>query len=469
MTTQLYKTNQTGFIKYSTALIILFLVMVLPSCKKSWLEEKQDKSLVVPTTIEDFQALLDNTTIFRYSPVILEVSADNFYLLPNTYQNVITLTDRNAYIWAQDIFAGAPSIDWNRQYQKVFYSNIVIEGTEQLIAYSNDANWKNLKGSALFHRAHAFYDLAQGWAKAYDASTATTDPGILIRLVSDVKVKAVRSTVKQTYDQIISDLLQSIPLLPVTPQYKTRPSKPAAFALLARTCLSMRDYDNVLKYADSALNYYSTLVDYNSLNPALTAPFAQFNAEVIFHQDAPAGTLSATNHIVDPNLYSLYTPTDDLRRGTATSALFFRTSGGFLRFKGHYTGTPTSLFGGIATDELYLMRAEAYARKDNAAAAMNDLNTLLGKRWKSTVFVPLPTTTAADALARILSERRRQLAFRIGIRWMDLRRLNKEGANITLTRTIGTETYTLSPNSNRYVLPIPDNEIQESGIEQNPR
>jgi hypothetical protein len=68
-----------------------------------------------------------------------------------------------------------------------------------------------------------------------------------------------------------------------------------------------------------------------------------------------------------------------------------------------------------------------------------------------------------------LLERRKELCFR-GLRWQDLRRLNKEPEYAkTLTRKIDGITYTLPPNDPKYVFPIPPNVIALSGMQQNPR
>ena len=107
------------------------------------------------------------------------------------------------------------------------------------------------------------------------------------------------------------------------------------------------------------------------------------------------------------------------------------------------------------------------ARAGNMNSAMADLNTLLQNRWKAGTFIPLLALNASDALNQILMERRKELLFRI--RWIDLKRLNKGGANITLTRILNGQTYTLAPNSPLYVFPIPPDEIQLSGIQQNIR
>ena len=73
-----------------------------------------------------------------------------------------------------------------------------------------------------------------------------------------------------------------------------------------------------------------------------------------------------------------------------------------------------------------------------------------------------------DALDKILIERRKQLLMR-DLRWMDIKRLNKEGANISLRRTVNGITYSLQPNDNKFALPLPETIIRISGMTQNPR
>src|SRR5258708_17108525 len=133
-----------------------------------------------------------------------------------------------------------------------------------------DENQKNsynqVKGSALFYRAFAFHQLAQLYCLPY-SSTAGIDLGIVLRLTSNITAPSIRSTVQQTYTQIINDLKQAAILLPGLTLYPTRPTKTAAFGALARTYLSMRDYSNAAIYADSCLKRDSTLLDYTSLLP----------------------------------------------------------------------------------------------------------------------------------------------------------------------------------------------------------
>ena len=99
---------------------------------------------------------------------------------------------------------------------------------------------------------------------------------------------------------------------------------------------------------------------------------------------------------------------------------------------------------------------------------MQDLNALLTSRFKQGTFQPYNATNPQDALQLILEERRKELVCR-GLRFTDLRRLNKEGAGIMLSRVVNSKTYQLAPNDLRYTLPIPNDAIEGSLIVQNPR
>jgi hypothetical protein len=90
-------------------------------------------------------------------------------------------------------------------------------------------------------------------------------------------------------------------------------------------------------------------------------------------------------------------------------------------------------------------------------------------RWAKGTFIPFTASSSDDALIQILNERRKELLYR-GLRWTDLRRLNKDPRfAITLKRIINGVSYTLPPNDNRYAWPIPDNEIALTNMPQNER
>jgi hypothetical protein len=56
-----------------------------------------------------------------------------------------------------------------------------------------------------------------------------------------------------------------------------------------------------------------------------------------------------------------------------------------------------------------------------------------------------------------------------GTRWTDIKRLNKEGAGISLKRNVNGNSYILPANNLRFALPLPDDIVSLSGMQQNPR
>lgn len=449
--------------------LFAFVGMIMVSCKKDWIKIKSNKSLDIPNSVADFQALLDNSSLMNdIRPSLGEVSADNYYYPYNTWQTWSSV-NRNAYVWAGDIYDNALSdnVNWNYSYRQVFYANLVLEGIEGFSAEKNNLDWNNAKGSALYYRGEAFFNVSQIFTRPYSL-TFPDYAGIPLRLSSDLKGVSVRASLQDTYQQILKDLKGSLNYLPDIPLYKLRPSKPATYAMLSRVYLVMQDYPSALSYADSCLKLYDSLLDYNTLKTAgVSYPIPALNKEVIFQATLSDDLQGSTPCFVDSNLYRSYGP-NDLRK-----TLFYKTNtSGQQNFIGTYTGGTISVaskaFGGIATDEVYLTRAECYARAGNVAAAMSDLNKLMATRWKTGTFVPFTAASASNALAIILQERRKETPFR-GLRWLDLRRLNSEGANITVTRNLNGQQYTLPPNDPKYALPIPPDVINMTGMQQNDR
>jgi tetratricopeptide (TPR) repeat protein len=455
--------------KISLVLCIAALAAATSCHKKEFLEAKPDSDLFVPTTLDDCQALLDNEDIMNETPVLGELSADNFYL-PYAFWRSLNTKEKNAYIWLGNTFDGLTGdiTDWNSPYKQVFYANVVLEALGRLpITANNETRWRAIKGAALFARANAFYQVAQVFAPVYIQNNVGEKLGIPLRLSPGVDEKSVRSSVHQTYNQILTDLLEAGGLLPAEIPFnnRNRSSKPAAFALLARTYLSMDNYSRAKLYADSCLQLHNTLIRYDTLNTQINNPFNKFNVETIYQSRFTTTNvlrgITVSNCIVDSNLYRSYAA-GDLR-----SVIFFRVhSSGNIIPKIGYTGI-NQLFTGLATDEVWLIRAECLAHMGQVQEAMDDLNTLLRNRWKANSFVPLTAATTDIALQKILEERRKELPFR-GLRWTDLRRLNKTSTNKSLIRILD-KTYQLPPGDLRYTLLLPPDVMNLSSMEQNPR
>ncbi|OYX91633.1 MAG: hypothetical protein B7Y76_13900, partial [Sphingobacteriia bacterium 35-40-5] len=366
----------------------------------------------------------------------------------NSVFSSLPLLDRNIYSWQPEIFVGTTQVlQWNNCYNQIFISNVVLEGLEKLKLNANrQSEWNNTRGQALFHRAKAFYDLHIVFSRPYSLQTAANDPGISIRLNSDINTKTVRSSVKEGYDQIRTDLKEAVNLLYPLPKIGTDPSKASALSLLARLSLSMGEFDDALTYSGQSLSLFNTLIDYNSINPASANTFTAFNQETSYY-GIQALITTLVNANISPELINSYSA-NDLRK----SVFFKLNSNGSYSFKGSYTGSILP-FGGFSSNELYLIQAECYARKGNTVDAMKSLNTLLVKRFKTGTFIPLTTSSAEAALGIVLKERRKELVYR-GMRWQDLRRLNLEPQFATdLKRVINGQTHILPANDSRYVFP----------------
>lgn len=468
-----------------TKLVVLSLVAIFTlfnlSCKK-YVEIENGNTLSLVKSANDCQLLLDNYSVINTGyPSDGEVSSDDYYLTNAGYLlQALAQTDRDLYIWATAAQRPSAQPQWESPYQVVFQANLVLETINKIKTQNTDPSasptlLNTLTGSALFLRSFAFWQVAQLYAKPYLAATSGQDPGIPIRLSSDINVPSQRGTVSGTYNQIIQDLKEAVSLLPVSSVVATRPNQASTYALLARVYLSMEDYPDALTNADAALKINNQLINFNTLDVNSSTPFnPRFNKEVIFHAImAPdpglnPGSAYANVAKIDSNLYASY-HANDLRQ-----QIFFKqnsgTDIGTYRFTGNYEPTTSAtFFDGLAVDELYLIRAECYARAGNTISAMNDLNTLLTTRWVPGTYVNMTAASADQALALILTERRKELLMR-GLRWSDLRRLNRDTRFAkTLTRTIQGTVYTLPPNDPRYTLLIPQEVIQNSSIAQNVR
>lgn len=433
--------------------------LTVASCKK-YLDAKPNQTLATPATIDDLQGILNNYNFINARfPAAGEVASDNYYLQTADFNSLVE-RQRMFYTWQKYDDIGG---DYTGSYGVIEYANIVLDALPNITG--GDMQSKNvIKGNGLFLRGTYHFALAQLFAKPYVAATANNDLGIALRLTSDITVKPVRSTLAATYSLILTDLKQSVALLPATIQAKYLPSKPAAYGMLARVYLSMNDYANAGLYADSALDLYNTLIDYNTVSTTATIPFPQFNDEVIYDaRAAQAPALAIAKARVDSNLYASYAA-NDLRK-----ALYFKTNAAGVFFKPNYTGqNSNSLFTGIATDELYLMKAETQARNGNVTGALTTLNALLLTRYESGTYVPYKISGQGQLLTLILQERRKELLLR-GLRWIDLRRLNQDSNYaVTLFRNVNGSTFQLQPGSLRYVFEIDQNAVNISGLTQNP-
>lgn len=441
--------------KKTFIIIAAALTILCTGCDKEFLEKKTNKALLVPSTLSDFQALLDNNTVFNVSPALNIISGDEYTVTNNG--SGLNVLQSNTYYWADDIYQATTAItDWDLPYKQVFYANIILDGMLKIDRNVDPVLYDNIKGSALFVRSFAFYNLVQLFAQPYNPTTASKVPAIPMPLSSDVNKRPGRGTLQQFYSQITSDLKIATELLPTSVSFKTRPSKWACLSLLSRIYLTMQDYKVAFEQADKSLSINKNLIDFNGLDANASNPFPQTlpngNQEVSYHSENISYTFVRSTVVkFSDDLISAY------EQGDLRKTFFFIASNG--RFRGYV---------GIANDEIFLIRSESACRLGKLDIAEDDLNFLLSKRYKTGSFVKTAGLNQSELLKKILLERKKELVSR-GLRWSDLRRLNQEpNTSVVLVRNKDGVELVLPPNGPKYTFPLPNTELGE-GVDQNPR
>lgn len=449
---------------------IIGLLILSSSCGDSFLDVKRDITQVIPSKIEDYQSLLDKFGVIndKASISLGLVGAAEYSLTDNaltTWRSMMPY-EITGYLWEEEIFDGYESTDWNNAYHRILYANMALEVTDIKPTPNEQKAWDNVVGGALFIRAYSYYQLAQLFCKPYDPQTAGQDLGVPLKKNRDVTEKLSRSSVKEVYSLILEDLQKAYQLLPEKSTSVFRPQKTSAAVLLTRAYMQMGDYPNALKYAEIAYQSPQQLQHYSYINPdhgGFPTDYGSSNPEVIFYSaiNKPSSTYTDTD--VSKEIINLYEH-NDLR----LNVFFHPTKDGRLEFKGSFAGLYSN-FAGIASGEIYLNYAECLARNGQIPRGNEILNELRKMRFATNSFKAVNKQNYTELIKYIFEERRRELYFK-GLAWEDYRRFNKEGEIITtLKREAYDKVYTLEPNSNRWVWPLPDNEVEINKYQQNPR
>lgn len=422
---------------------------------------------LIPKTVNDYEQMFNDDNSLKL------LQAETFFGAPNFAMNDAAFRseeyyNRACYIWAKQVFDenSLSYSDWSSIYSEIYIDNVVLDQING--AEGEDTHRKQVIAEARTRRAFSYLLLMGIYAKQYDEATADSDLGVSLRLSSDVSVNApARSSVKAVYSFIETEMLESWGDLPDQARTKFKISKTAANALLARLYLMMGKYDQAWTYADKALAGNSFLYDYKNIETPnrIQATNNDENYLIRYYQFTNWGQgIGISNE-----LYDLF-PHDstDLRETFEISVDDTDQTLDSIYFNKMMVMTvaPT-------VPEMYLVRAEGYARKGDAASlqkAMEDINHLRNFRVVAGT-EELTATTQDEVMGIVLAERRRELNIQGHLNWFDMKRLNKEPEYArTLARTVNGKTYTLAPNSNNYVLPIPYDVFGfNSAIVDNPR
>lgn len=346
-------------------------------------------------------------------------------------------------------------------------------------ASSDNALREKVRGEALFLRAYAHFELFRFYSKNY------TPTGLAMPYLETSTLEPQsRMVMSQYFTKMLADLTASKALMPNDVNDVFRANRIAATGLHARIALYMGNWADAITYSTEYINilplatraqFPGIWTDANKAESALKlfrntgSRMGSFYAGVFTRNTQGVLVAPASiSWVPSSKLFESYDKVNDIRFGTYVkdepilAALANKPSKIVAKYQGTGYATANENVNDIKvfrTAEMYLIRAEARAESNSisgANSAESDLNTLRAARINGYTNVTL--TSKADAIAQILQERFKELAFE-GHRFWDLKRkgLAVDRLDVDAPSTLGK---TLSANNFRFVLPIPQAEMQ---------
>lgn len=326
---------------------------------------------------------------------------------------------------------------WQDPYLVIYRCNTL----EEILPLSTatdltDADKVRMIGEAHFLRALGHFEMVRLYGQPVGGGKDNDmQSGVPIRLVPD-QSKIVRSTTQEVYAQVLADLDDAIAKLPESNGIYA--DKWAAKGIKARVLFQMNRNDEALTLVDDIINNSG-----KTLNTDLTKRYAipgdAANTEVIFGLLSKKNELSKIIDVYNKRPSADITLSQSLLNEMKVEASDIRDS---LWVEVKSAGTPIQriqsnkfkYFSGrecvipvLHLTELTLMRAEINALKDNADAALVDLNKI---RTRANL---LPyTSTIKEALVTEIRHQRRIEMFGEGNRLHDLKRIGARPESSTI-------------------------------------
>ncbi|CAM3938203.1 RagB/SusD family nutrient uptake outer membrane protein [Mucilaginibacter galii] len=439
---------------YIKNILLVATVLVTASCKK-YLEVIPNNALPTESAITD-AGTARAAIIGAYDRVQGYYASSYPTLGTITTDNVVFNGTLSEYLQLDQNAVPTDNVITVSAYQSIYRA---INSANSVIAYVpavQDAQLTTVEknkilSEAYFIRALGYFDLARGWGGVQLQLKPTTD----LTVLKGIK----RSTLDQTYDQVLADLIQAEQLLPEDATTRNRAQKSAARALRARLHLYRKQWADAENYATQVISNtkYSLVKPYKSF---FTAPFQTAESVLelaysvndrntywnLWYPSSAGGqyTLKPSDALVTKlNNPSIGGTRNTLVAGTGSSVygVLYNTTA---------TGTDPSYLIRIA--ELYLIRAEARAQQNKLVEATADLNAVRSR-------ADAGATTAVGQgplLQAIEDENGVEFAFEAH-RWFDLVRTERAGAVLGLN------------NRNYWLFPIPYSDVlSDPDVTQNP-
>lgn len=479
------------------------MITMVMGCNK-FLDIKP-KGKDVPRTIEHFDGLLNNSHFFTLT-YAKPNPGGNGYMFTRTgdpfcfyMTDELVLTDeaniekyaieqREAYKFEDDVvkFVNQEINDWNAAYTQIYTFNVIIDNVMDAENGSVEKK-KAVRAEARVRRAYNHFLMAEFYGKPYREATANTDLGIpLVTEATIGKLTYIRSTNRETYDFILSEMKEAIPDLKSGCDTPIRLGRAAGYFLLAKIHFAMKQYDKAVE----ALQFFKTELDgaatpralFDYTDDSKTFTLWGFNKEMPHtwtrgypKPEEPSHTetihafyvMSYTTYAYPLQVMLGYGIKDeymDLFSENDRRKRFFSKKGAkeeawtnYRRINKYDQSISANL------PEYYLMLAECYARNNNDTEARTALMELRKKRIVGLEEAAIPAEiNTKEALIKFIVEERLREYLMTGLRWFDMRRLWDDPLFNDLKKnyvhTLNGKTYTLTEK--RLCAKLPPRELK---------
>lgn len=378
---------------------------------------------------------------------------------------------------------------WEDGYQAINACNVFIDGLESKgQGVLEPTIEQQYLAEARLLRAVAYYSLLQLYARPFWDGEGSK-PGLPLRLQGNIgpgNYDLARSTVKETYQQILADLDFAEENLPL--QYSsaflntTRAHRNTAIALKTRVYLSMQDYVQVITEANKIVGSNAPFAASDGVQHSLEASIQQVfkapytSSESIFSMpftsnDAPGSQLAryylpgtadgGTSTSNGAGEYSLYpegiVANTNWKERDARRLFVIKgpRSGKLWLSKFNQASPYTDYAPVIRYAEVLLNLSEAIARNTQQvdARSLALLNAVRQRSDASTIFQTSDFVGVEDFLSTLLEERQIEFLGE-GIRNADLMRLG-----LTIPAKSIHAVPAISPTAQNYIFPISSDEL----------
>lgn len=492
------------------------------SCLDKYPEDAILEKNAIRTMDEANQAVIGIYAAFKSSALY----SGNLTLLPDIQADLVYAVEgyTNIYgdIWRWNILSNNSEVEavYGSLYRVIGQCNFLLEKLAVLEKTVDDKNYEILqgfKGEALFARALCYSELIKMYCKAYDKTTASTVPGVVL-ISSYFNPEALkRSSLEASYQFVLNDLSKAAEYLDMDEDEEAGTAmanssyitKYAVESLYSRVYLYMKNWDEAINHSTKVIesgkyslsstdvklaSFDAKMSDYEYMwrgdvsretiwkigftNTSYGSPLGQvfWNFDFVSYKPdyVPAAWVLKSYDANDLR-YEAFFKTYTTGYAHQLTAPLLQKYYGNMSFisENKYGFSMPKVF---RLSEQYLIRAEAYCNKGEYPSAGKDITTLRKARYSTYGSTAISATNWFELIS---TERVKEL-YMEGFRLNDLKRWMAQTENGVKDKVKGfdrtPQLNSVAPGNNlkikadnpSFVWPIPQHELDIPGADIEP-